>query len=86
MSEFKFVDEVPEAQIGRNALYTKFATALRENSGRWAEWPRPLKSNETAAATAANIRRGRMKNFPLGEFETVSRERMVFVRHIGGSS
>lgn len=86
MSEFTFVDEVPEAQRGRNQLYADFAAALRENSGKWAVWPREFKNKATASAAAANVQRGILANFPPGEFEARMVDGVVYTRHIGGAS
>lgn len=86
MSEFQFIDEVPEVKRGRNQLYADFAAALRENTGKWAVWPREFKNKATAAAAAANVQRGRLGNFPHGEFEARMVDGVVYARHIGGAS
>ncbi|MFC9768929.1 hypothetical protein [Rhodococcus jostii] len=86
MTDFEFVDDtqVPEIRRGYNVLYCEFAKALRRNSGRWAVWPKELKNPATASMTAGNINRGKLVNFPKGEFEARSRGQVVYVRHVGG--
>lgn len=84
MTEFKFVDEVPAAHPGRNRLYVEFAEALRENTGKWAVWPREFKNKTSANATVSNLRRGLLVNFPKSEFEARSSDGVVYIRHTGG--
>lgn len=81
--EFTFVDAPPPRAYGRNTLYSEFATALRNRRGEWAIWPTELKSKTVAATTAANVRRGRLVNFPEGQFEVQAADGTVYIRYIG---
>ena len=82
--KFTFVDELPDIEHGRNGMYVEFAAALRENSGKWAVWPRTFKNKASASATVGNIRRGKVVNLPPEEFEARTINGAVYVRHIGG--
>jgi hypothetical protein len=82
--KFTFVDKLPKIERGRNGMYEEFAAALRENSGKWALWPRTFKNKATANSTVGNIRRGNMVNLPPDQFEARTINGAVYVRHIGG--
>ena len=83
---FTFVEEPPLPKRGHNSLYSMFAEALRSHPGKWAVWPRDLKSNAVAATTAANVKRGKLINFPEGQFEARAADGIVYVRYIGGAA
>lgn len=86
MSEFKFVELEHRGQRGRpDPLLEEFAEALRSNTGRWAEWPRPI-SRGSIATTAARIRNaslGAPKPLGDGTFDACTRKGIVYVRHVG---
>lgn len=86
MSEFTFVEAPPPRTCGRNAIYAAFADALRDRPGEWAIWPKEFNAPNVAAATTANIKKGRLKNFPAGQFEAVTSGCTVYARYIGGQS
>lgn len=62
--------------------YKEFADALRQNPQKWAILPGERKSNESAKGTAQNIRRGVVKGFTKGEFETAVDDTKIYVRFI----
>ena len=68
--------------------YAAFAEALQENEGEWAVLP-PMDDKGTertpasANGLAQNIRRGEVKGFKKGEYETAIQGSKVWVRYIG---
>ena len=84
--EFQFVAEPPPREYGRNRLYSEFAEALRNRPGEWAIWPREMKNKTVASVTAMNVRRGKLANFPEGEFESRAAQGVVYVRFVGDQS
>lgn len=64
----------------RRGQYTAFAAALRERPGIWARLPGEKASADSANGTAQNLRSGRMKDFPRGQFEVAKHERTLWVR------
>lgn len=84
--EFQFVAAPPPREYGRNRLYSEFAEALRSRPGEWAIWPREVKNKTTASATAMNIKRGKLANFPDGEFDARAAQGVVYVRYVGSAS
>lgn len=72
--------------------YAELATALKENPSRWAKLPdydgKP-RTEKGAAATAQNIRRGKVKGFEVkrgqGKFETAVSGVEVWVRFVPAS-
>lgn len=67
----------------KRGSYTEFAAALREHPGRWGVLPGERKTSESAKNTAQNVRRGVMKDFPKGQFETAVDHTKVYVRFVG---
>lgn len=67
----------------RPGQYREFATALRDNPQRWAVLPGERASENSARSTLQNLRRGKMSNFPKGEFEAVIDKTKIFVRYVG---
>lgn len=83
-------DEIIWEEPSENALrprptgqYRVFAEALRTNVGRWAVLPGERKNAESARNTATNVRQGKMKDFPKGEFDVVTDDVKIFVRYTG---
>lgn len=77
-------EDPPERAILRAAgggRYIDFALALREYPGKWAVLPSDEERSEKGAkATAQNIKRGRVRGFPAGEYETAVDGTKVYVR------
>lgn len=63
--------------------YRDFTAALRQNPQRWALLPGERASENSARSTLQNLRRGKMVNFPKGEFEAVIDRTKIYVRFIG---
>ena len=90
-TEFEFVDELPsKSDNGRipHPVYVEFASALRDNPGQWAKWPRPIAYNGIGT-TAWRINHG-VKGAPpsliTGEFEAATRAGVLYVRFVGKPS
>lgn len=81
-------DSPSEAAIRavRKTPYTNIAEALRLREGQWARLPGEKATPESARNLAQNIRRGTMKDFPKGMFESVADGRYVFCRYVGPPS
>lgn len=62
--------------------YVEFASELAKHPGRWAVLPAQSQSEKGAAATAQNIRRGKLKGFTKGEYETALSGTKIYVRFI----
>lgn len=82
MDELVFED--PPAPRRTNPVNESVAEALRNRPGKWAK----VGAFPTAHTLAANIKRGRPKEFaPAGAFEAVSRkigdEFFLYVRYVG---
>ncbi|MCM6776240.1 hypothetical protein NDR87_18900 [Nocardia sp. CDC159] len=81
--EFEFVDELPaKTGRGRDWLLDAFAEALKARPGQWARWPKPL-MDSTAKTYVSAIGKGRLRPFPVGEFEAVVRFDVLYVRYVG---
>ena len=64
--------------------YMEFAAQLKESPKRWAVLPGGDKTSENSAkATAQNIRRGKIKGFDDGKFETAVDGLTIYVRFVG---
>lgn len=86
MSNFKFVDELPQREgykRGPGPKYIDFANALRANPGKWAEFPVQPDDPRLRASRAGAIRTGRYAGLPKDEFETVCRNKVIYVRYVG---
>jgi hypothetical protein len=59
--------------------YARVAAQLRENVGRWAKLPGE-RTVESAVRAAQNVRRGTVKGFDIGRFETAVQDGQVWVR------
>lgn len=73
--------EPPER--GGRCDHAEFAKALRDNPGAWAVMPGSYSRQQATA-----INRGRLKNYPIGEFDAVARSRGagmydIYVRYVG---
>lgn len=81
-----------ERQGSSGGHYVEFADALRERPKEWALMPPPSQAGKTertpssANALAQNIRRGKVKGFNRGEFETVAHGGKVWVRFLGAKA
>ena len=87
MADIQWEEPPAHAIVGpgqQRGKYAEIATALRENPGRWALLPSPTgdRTEKGAAATAQNIRRGKVKGFEDGQkvFETAVDGVKVYVR------
>ncbi len=82
--EFQFVDELPQPKGGRgaNQLYEAFAEALKQRPGQWALFPVEHKDKTAAASRASNIKHGKYKSFPAGQFAASVRGLQVFARYV----
>lgn len=87
MADIQWEEPPAHAILGpgqHRGRYAEIATALRENPGRWALLPSPTgeRTEKGAAATAQNIRRGKVKGFEAGQkvFETAVDGVKVYVR------
>ncbi|KLI04550.1 hypothetical protein ACT17_20690 [Mycolicibacterium conceptionense] len=65
-------------------MYFEIAEALQGNPGKWAEWPYEVEKKK-AYSLQANIRIGRIKAFPLGDYESTVIKGKLFVRYVGGA-
>lgn len=63
--------------------YKEFADALRTAPHKWAILPGERKTSDSAKGTAQNVRRGVVKGFTKGEFETAVDGTKIYVRFIG---
>jgi len=80
----------PYRQSERVTRIRQFGDELRENPGKWAEYPGDLFSSRSAYSTAANVKGGKSKAFePAGSFDAMARtidgETKVFVSFKGAS-
>lgn len=77
-------EEPPTAVLARlgRGRYEEFAAALREHPGRWAVLPGEQRTDKGGKATAQNLRGGKMRGFPKGEFEALSADGKVWVRYM----
>lgn len=86
-SAVEWGDPPPAAYGAKSALYADAAAALRTRPGEWAKV-----ASDLPPSTASQIRSGRYKAFPKGEFEITHRKvdgsdlRDVWARYIGGAS
>lgn len=81
-------EDPPEAALlrhrGAGGKYLEFAIALREHQDRWAVLPDDEpRTEKSAAGTAQNIRRGKMKGFDNGEYDAVPSGVKVYVKWTG---
>lgn len=72
-----------DAQTVARSTYGEFALALRDRPNEWAKVPRVFASNDSARNTATNMRRGHVKGFVKGEYETIAHETQIWARFIG---
>jgi len=80
----KFVDDV-DGPRHRKGKHQAFFDALRENPGRWAEFPVQGKSSERGSI-AQHIKKGVYAGIAPGEFEAVNRKCVLYVRFVGGDA
>ena len=78
-----FVNELPEPTRG-SRMHLKLAEELRRRPGEWAIWPRKFPSSSIASTTKRNIRGGKLKHFPAGQFETKVVDAVLYIRFVGG--
>lgn len=67
--------------------YLEFALAIREFPGKWAVLPTGAGESRTekgAMATAQNIRRGKVKGFKAGQYDTAVKGTKIWVRYKEG--
>lgn len=77
----------PEALVSRpNGMYAQLAAALRENPNKWAIIPREYASVESAKGAALNLRNGRVKALPKGDYEVVANGTKIHIRYVGDAS
>ena len=71
----------PSDGRGRPGYYVELFDALRQAPGRWAKWPTPTPTKNSAAHVALRVRRGQYvgQGSP-GEFDAVSVDLGVWVR------
>lgn len=98
MSEFEFVENLPESRVNTNRssrqLVARFADALRQRPGEWAKYPVPTRSAGNTYAYASRIRKASdvaPKPFKDGGFEahvatTEDGEKVLYVRYVGAKS
>lgn len=86
MSDEIIWEEPPEeaAAPARATPYTKLAAGLKQNPRKWARLPGEGRSVAGAKQTALNIRRGKIRGFEEGAFETRIADSRIWVRFIGG--
>lgn len=79
--EFEFFDELPrkQAQHLPAGMVDAFAAALKERPGVWGRWP----GARTPTGYTSAIRDGRLTPFPEGQFETHTRNGLLYVRYLG---
>jgi hypothetical protein len=77
-------EDPPETALNvrKKTAYTEFVKALRANPGKWALAPGERASADSAKNTAANIVRGKMRDFPRGEFQTAVDGPKLYVRFV----
>lgn len=80
-------EEPPETAVlrsrGGGGKYIDLAIGLREHPGRWALLPSDTERSEKgAAATAQNLRRGKIKGFDKGLYESAHQGHKVWVRYM----
>lgn len=78
-------EDPPVGRGGGRTAWTAEAAALRSSPGRWGRLP-DRETPGAAAGLAWAITHGRLKAFPLGEFETRSSGCHVWVRYTGEQS
>lgn len=88
MSEDIVWEDPPESALNvrRRTPYTEFAQALRAQPGKWAIMPGARTTEGSAKNMAQNVLRGKMRDFPKGEFETAVDGAKVYVRHVMSSA
>lgn len=64
----------------------QFAADLRANPGRWATYPRPLRTLESARSTRQLINRAKSGAFREGGFRAVVRNNALYVMYAGNAS
>lgn len=79
-------EDPPETALGsgrRSGKYLEFAIALRDHPGKWAVLPSAdeRRSEKGAQATSQNIRRGKVRGFPKGQYESVVDGTRIYVRY-----
>lgn len=80
-------EDPPEVALLRSTgpgKYVEFAVALRDHPGRWAVLPNyegHTRTEKGAKATAQNIKRGKVKGMPAGQYETAVQDGKVWVRY-----
>ena len=79
----KFVDDIDVPR--RKGKYEAFFNALRDNPGRWAEFPAQGTSG-TRGGTAHHIKKGTYSGIERGEFDALSRNGVLYVRFVGGDA
>lgn len=88
MTEFVFEDP-PESprrngETFKTRTLAEFAAVLRDNPGKWALYPLPLASKNSANGIAYHIRKGRWSQG--AGFEATVRNQTVYVRYVGAPS
>lgn len=85
--EFEFVEELPEKNgQGTSQVLFEFASALKDNPGKWAKWPIEYKDSKSHALSNAQsrVKRGRMAAFqPAGAFDAKVRDKELYARYVG---
>jgi hypothetical protein len=95
MSEFEFVDDIPEERSGGSnggrrpdPLVVEFAQALRATPRQWAKWPKSNSAYNSLRTMASAITRD-VHPCPValrgGCFEAKTRGGVMYVRFTGGA-
>lgn len=84
--EIKWEDPPESAKRAgsRPGKYTEWANALKEHPDKWAKLPNEERRQpNTAAGLTQNIRRGKVKGFEGGRWETATEEGEIWVCYLG---
>lgn len=77
--EFRPEPPAPATPTNRAAFFD----AVRARTGEWAQWPYKPRNGNAARVTASNIKAGRYVSTYPGEFDAVTRQGQIWVRHVG---
>ena len=84
-TQYEFITELPpptptERQQGK---YVSFFKAARENAGQWGKFPNQGKNGSGRSGVASQIRAGSYAGCKQGEFQTATRQGVLYVRYVG---
>ncbi|AOZ61307.1 hypothetical protein SEA_DARTHPHADER_67 [Mycobacterium phage DarthPhader] len=67
----------------RRSALADFAEKLVRNRGYWFSWPKPIPRAHQQYCTVSNVKTGKLKDFPVGDFEAKREGNTVYVRYVG---